>query len=125
MEELFDSGSFMDSLGGDAGLAVELLHAYLEDCPVRVAELGSALDGSDSSAAAKAAHSLKGMSGVVRAKRLVSLALEMEATARDGRLGQVRAMRQDLESTLHETVDSMTSFLDSLKTKARPQEERA
>ncbi|KAB1441681.1 Hpt domain-containing protein [Pseudodesulfovibrio senegalensis] len=115
VEDLFDSGSFMQSLGGDAGLASELLEAYLEDSLVRAEELGRALDEGDAPAAAKAAHSLKGMSGVVRASRLVSMALEMEVASRDARLDQVRAMRPNLDETLHETLGLMLAFLQTLK----------
>ncbi|EGB15047.1 Hpt domain protein [Pseudodesulfovibrio mercurii] len=101
MRDLFDSQQFLASLAHDRELGVELIDAFLEDCPRRVAELIEALDGGDAVQATKLAHSLKGMCGVVRADVLVGLALEMEYAGRDGNLDRVR-----------EKLDAFTGKLD-------------
>jgi HPt (histidine-containing phosphotransfer) domain-containing protein len=91
--DLFDTDQFLASLARDRELAVELVDAFLEDCPRRVAELTEALDDGDVARGTKLAHSLKGMCGVVRADALGGLALEMEHAGREGKL---EAMREGL-----------------------------
>ncbi len=105
----------MDSLGGDTELAVELLTAYIEDSPQRAKKLGEALVASDGSAAAKAAHSLKGMSGVVRAQRLVDMALDMEATAKDGDLARVKVVYREFAAVLDIALNEMRLFMEGLQ----------
>ncbi|WP_147819752.1 Hpt domain-containing protein [Salidesulfovibrio onnuriiensis] len=114
MGVIFNSSAFMDSLGGDAELAAELLVAYIEDSLLRSEKLGEALQTNDSGVAAKAAHSLKGMSGVVRAQALVEMALDMEATAKDGDLVRVRAVYEKFTGTLDAALEEMRLFLNEL-----------
>ena len=88
---IFDAQAFLNSLADDRELALELLAAFLEDSPVRHAELGAAIEAGDAETASKRAHSLKGMCGVVRAQGLINLALCMENSAREGDLPSTRA----------------------------------
>lgn len=71
----FDADLFLQYLGDDRELAVELLTAFNEDAPVRLADLTSAAEAGDFEAATRAAHSLKGMCGVLRAREVADLAL--------------------------------------------------
>ena len=87
---IFDAQAFLRSLADDRELAMELLAAFMEDSPVRHAELGAAIAAGDADTASKRAHSLKGMCGVVRAQELINLALSMENSAREGDLGKTR-----------------------------------
>lgn len=86
---LFDEAQFLASLADDDELARELLAAFLEDSPQRLAALRQAIEGNEAQTVSKLAHSLKGMCGVVRATALSELALNMEHKARDGRLEEV------------------------------------
>lgn len=115
MGTIFDSEAFMNSLGNDAELAAELLVAYIEDSPLRARNLAAALADNDSAVAAKAAHSLKGMSGVVRTKCLVEMALEMEATAKDGDLEKVRTTYKKFAAMLNDALDEMKRFVNSIQ----------
>lgn len=114
MGVIFDSDAFMQSLGHDAELAGELLAAYIEDSTQRADMLGEALQESDSNTAAKTAHSLKGMSGVVRAQSLVDMALDMEATSKDGDLDRVREVYRQFREALDAGLHEMELFLNSL-----------
>lgn len=90
MRDLFDADHFLDSVVQDRELAVDLVEAFIQDCPERLAELTEALAEGDADRGCKLAHSLKGMCGVVRAGVLSRLALEMELAAQKGDLDGVR-----------------------------------
>lgn len=108
--DLFDAKQFMASIAYDDELAVELVDAFLEDAPRRVRGLDAALDAGDMPSAAKLAHSLKGMCGVVRSDTLSRMALEMEYAARDGRTDTVREKFADFVDSLEAAAGLMTAF---------------
>lgn len=111
---LFDSSIFLESLGDDPELASELLDAYLEDSPVRKEALGRAIAELDYVSAAKAAHSLKGMSGVVRASGLIQLALEMEIAAKNEDEEKLRSLYESFEKAFAEASREMHDFYNGL-----------
>ncbi|WP_338668486.1 Hpt domain-containing protein [Pseudodesulfovibrio methanolicus] len=108
--DLFDTDQFLSSLAHDRELAVELIDAFLEDCPKRVAELTEALGAGDIVQGTKLAHSLKGMCGVVRADVLGRLALEMEHAGRDGKLEVVRDRLDLFTGSLDQARELMLRF---------------
>lgn len=112
MRDLFDTGQFLASLAHDRELAKELVDAFLEDCPKRVAELAEALNAGDAARGTKLAHSLKGMCGVVRADILGRLALEMEYAGRDGNLDAVREKLGVFTGNLDRVRELMIRFRD-------------
>jgi len=108
---LFDTKLFLGSLADDTELARELLAAFLEDCPHRVADLKAALEAGDALSTSKIAHSLKGMSGVVRVSALSELALDMEHAARDGDLESVRPRFKTFTDLLDKAIVEMNTYL--------------
>lgn len=108
---VFDEKQLLSSLADDDELARELLSAFLEDCPKRLASLRKALAEDDAGASAKLAHSLKGMCGVVRVDRLSELALNMEYAAREGRLDAVRKQFADFTETVDQAVLEMNAYI--------------
>jgi len=65
---------------------------YLEEAPVRLAEIRSALAQSDCITLARAAHSLKSTSRYVHATSLSALGAEMEQRADAGQLHEIPAL---------------------------------
>jgi len=112
--KLFDQSEFMASLVYDKGLAKELLEAFLEDGPQRMAGLSEALENGDALQTSKLAHSLKGMCGVVHAESLANMALEVEYAAREGNLIKVVDKHGELKDVFDQLVDRMQAFLSSL-----------
>lgn len=110
---LFDAQAFMRSLADDRELAMELLSAFLEDGPVRHAELGAAIAANDAETASKRAHSLKGMCGVVRATALLNLALGMEVAAREGDLARTRENYARFTDLLAEAKAEIERFMQA------------
>lgn len=109
---IFNKQQFLQSLAEDEELARELLAAFMEDSPVRSASLGEALNADDAGAAAKLAHSLKGMCGVVRADDLVSLALAMEDSAKRGDLDKTKEQYAVFTEMLDTAHTEMRLFID-------------
>lgn len=110
-QALFDTKLFLSSLADDDELARELLVAFLEDSPQRVADLKAALADGDASTASKMAHSLKGMCGVVRVSALSEIALDMEQTAREGDLDAVRGQFETFAGLMDRAVVEMNDYM--------------
>jgi HPt (histidine-containing phosphotransfer) domain-containing protein len=108
---VFDVQQFMMSLANDEELARELVDAFLEDGPKRMAAFNEALDAADAENVSKLAHSLKGMSGVVHASALSDMALEMEYAARNGKLSSVRDRHAEFTALFEQASDRMKQFL--------------
>jgi HPt (histidine-containing phosphotransfer) domain-containing protein len=71
-----------DMLGGDREALVELVDAFLEEAPQRLAEMRS----SDPAVAGRAAHTLKSNALTFGAGELAAICREAEAAARTGGL---------------------------------------
>jgi HPt (histidine-containing phosphotransfer) domain-containing protein len=100
----FDAERLMESLDNDEELLEELLSAYVEDAPLRLAALTRGVEEGDAGAVVTAAHSLKGMTGVIRIEGLEQRALELEMAGRSGNMEKIRELfpsfRDDLERVL-------------------------
>ena len=64
----------------------ELIGVYLEDTPLRLADLDRALAGQDAGALGKAAHTIKGSSSNFGAGRLSKLAQQLELQGKSGNI---------------------------------------
>ncbi|WP_084630599.1 Hpt domain-containing protein [Desulfovibrio aminophilus] len=109
----FDPDLFLEYLGDDRELAVELLTAFTEDAPVRLTDLTSAVEALDFESATRSAHSLKGMCGVLRDREVAALALEMETAARTRDEAALHAALPKLTHGLREVLDRAAAFLAS------------
>ena len=84
-------------IGGDK-LLKKLIDLFVENTPMRLVEMRRALNGSDWSRAAHAAHSLRSSSVTLGATALASRAAELEALANRKDLEPLAAGLEDLES---------------------------
>lgn len=112
--ELFDTKNFMLSLANDPDLARELLQAFLDDSPERTATLRQQIAEGDTATASRTAHSLKGMCGVVRAPRLMELALDMEVAGKEGAAETLADRFREFEPALSQAHGLMRAFIDTL-----------
>jgi len=74
--------------GGDdsAAFLVTLVRGFLAEVPVRLGALGDAIARGDAGGVARAAHSLKGSTGTLGARRMAALCLAIEQEAKAARL---------------------------------------
>ena len=66
----------------------ELIGVYLEDTPLRLADLDRAMAGQDALALGKAAHTIKGSSSNFGATRLSKLAQQLELQGKSGNISE-------------------------------------
>ena len=107
----FNIQAFLAYLGEDRELARELLAAFMEDAPARLKSLAEAAGSGDAEAAVRAAHSLKGMCGVVRDQEATAQALEMELAGRRGDVAALRSGLPGLQESLARILDRARAFL--------------
>jgi HPt (histidine-containing phosphotransfer) domain-containing protein len=68
---------------------VELIDAYLDDAPARLAELRRAFENGDAETFTREAHSLKSSSANLGAMKVSAIAKEMEMAGRSGKIEQM------------------------------------
>jgi HPt (histidine-containing phosphotransfer) domain-containing protein len=88
---VLDEAGLLTLVGGDNGLLRELAGLFLEDSPLRLAEIESALEGSDRESLERAAHTLKGSAASLGGARTADVALRLEKLAQEGDFTQARA----------------------------------
>ena len=77
--------SLKESTGAD--FIGELVDAFLDDAPVLISQMRSALAGKDAEGFRRAAHSMKSNAATFGAMELSALAKELETLARENNLG--------------------------------------
>ena len=82
---------------GDDSFLRELIQIYLEDSPLRIAEIELSLEQADSLRLTRAAHSLKGSSSNFGALQLRAVSEKIERLGRNGLLGEVSAQMPELK----------------------------
>ena len=100
LESAIDSkvlDDFRGSGDGAEAFLTMLIEQYLAEAALRMAEVKDAVDRRDAAALRLAAHSLKGNSGTVGAKKLASVCGELETLARDTALDGTPALLIKLE----------------------------
>ena len=108
------SGSVLDAsvldslreLGGDddPGLLSELIGIFLEDAPLRMKEIESALASGDIKLLERAAHTLKSSSANIGARGLSSICRQMEDRARAADAASCTALYQQSSTSLAEVA---------------------
>jgi len=99
-EILGKAREWIDEYGED--FLVELIDAYLDDGPMRLAGLRRAFDNGDVEAFTREAHSLKSSSANLGAMRVAAIAKEMERAGRAGEMAHMAepVARAEAEFTL-------------------------
>ncbi|MBM4083417.1 MAG: response regulator [Planctomycetes bacterium] len=99
--EALDLAAILPRFDGDKQLVMEFVDLFLrEDCPRLTAEMRAALERGDRRALERAAHSLKGLVGMLNAKAASDAALKLETIGREGDLAQAQEAWAALETEL-------------------------
>lgn len=113
-ERLIDLALVRRRFFDDMTLLREVFGMYLEDAPARLGSVEAGLEAGDAAAVAKAAHSLKGISGSVGSTRLSEAALILEKAGRGGELESVRSALPRVKALLEATLDEIRDILSRL-----------
>jgi len=101
---IFDPEAFERQTGGDAGLRAEIIGMFLEDCPVRVGEIRTAIANGDAAALVSSAHALKGSASYLSASIVRARAADLEHVGRAGRLADAPALLGQLDAAVAELL---------------------
>lgn len=104
---VIDTRAALERMAGDEQLFRELARFFLEDSPVLLAEVNSALAGRDCTGAARPAHSLKGIAANLGGLRLEAAARVVEEHALARRLTEARAAAVVLASESERLLESL------------------
>jgi CheY-like chemotaxis protein/HPt (histidine-containing phosphotransfer) domain-containing protein len=108
---IFDRDTALEHVGGDEDLLRELIDVFLQDYSRMNEEVRTSLSAMDAVRLKRAAHSIKGSSGILGGKRVYDAALQLETIARQGDLSQAESAWQ----TLHEALEQLKQILMTLK----------
>ena len=81
-----DPEALMERLEGDRELFAEVVNLFLEDCPVRVAAIRTAIDRRDANLLRTTSHALKGAAANLSAARVFAVAETLERLGAESRL---------------------------------------
>jgi len=101
-EEILDMEDFLERVQDDKELLLELLDIFTADYEVKKGQLQEAIENKDDEQIRGLAHSLKGSSGNISAKRLREIFLQIEVKAKEKDFeklnGLLVQMRQEFDS---------------------------
>jgi len=100
-KERVDYRGTLRRLGGNRSLFCDLVRFYLEDAPVVLAALASALERRDPPSVERAAHSLKGLVANFGARDAALLAADLQRLGHEGDLSEAVAIYEQLEREVH------------------------
>ena len=95
--QAFDYQALFNRMGQDHELAVEIATIYLHDVPVKIKELGKALEDKDIKKALLTAHSIKGNSANTACMAMCETAGKMEVHGQAGELDEIENLLPELE----------------------------
>ncbi|MBP1205257.1 signal transduction histidine kinase/CheY-like chemotaxis protein [Duganella sp. 1411] len=100
------------STGNGEALLERVLHAYLEDTPMHLRTIRSAIDSGSTVQMRKAAHSLKSSSANVGADALAQRCKEMEQLGRNDTTAGAAALLDDMERSFQAVRQALGAILE-------------
>jgi len=101
-EECVDLNEVLERVQHDRELLLELFQIFLDDCPKKIEALKSAVKQADVQKIKDIAHSMKGASGNIAAKKINATFIIIEQMAKDNKIGEIRDKIGELDSQLAE-----------------------
>lgn len=102
---VLDYPGLLSRLNGDESFARELLTLFLTDVPPKLNDLRRAIDDTQNERVERLAHSLKGTSATVKAKRCEWVAFELELAAEAGAAQRWPELGRSLDAEFAAVVD--------------------
>lgn len=94
----------------DPGFLGELITVFLEDVPLRIAEVEKALATSDASLLTRAAHTIKGSCSNFGAASLAAVSLEMEKQGKTGAFAEAAASLPKLKAEFDQVAKDLQQY---------------
>jgi HPt (histidine-containing phosphotransfer) domain-containing protein len=103
----FNREAFDRQVGGDRALGIEILHMFLEDCPVRMVAIRAAVERGDAKEIQTTAHTLKGSAAYLTAVFVVEAAGRLERLGREGRVAEAAAAFEELDAAVAQVMPEL------------------
>jgi signal transduction histidine kinase/CheY-like chemotaxis protein len=101
----FDQDALRIRLGGDDELMTDIIRVFVEDLPVQLAAIASAVSVQNATALRAAAHTLKGAAGNLSITRLCEAASALERIGAESRMDAAEAAWQHVSVEASEALD--------------------
>ncbi|MFN4276047.1 MAG: ATP-binding protein [Ferrovibrio sp.] len=111
--DIFDPSQLRESFGGFNDLARQLLRDFVADAGLRVAAIAEAVQGGDPQVVRPLAHALKGGAYSVGAKRLGTIASDLQDACDEADTAMMNLMAEMLAPTLDELRDLLPTILQN------------
>jgi two-component system, sensor histidine kinase and response regulator len=109
-EPAFDAADVLARVEGDRSLLAELVAIFLEESPIRLAEIRRCLVSGDAKGLERAAHTLRGSVGSLGARAAAHAALALEIKGRDGALAGAEVEVAELEREMSRLEGDLAQF---------------
>jgi HPt (histidine-containing phosphotransfer) domain-containing protein len=109
-QEAIDNLRALDPDGGDTFLR-EIIGIFIEDTPLRIAEIDQSLAAGDAATFVRAAHTIKGASANVGAAALRAVAEQLEHRAKKNGLVEVTALIVELKTEFIGAKTALTALI--------------
>ena len=106
----FDPAALVEKFGGDRDLVADIVRAFLEDCPARLAAIERAVEARDSHGIERAAHALKGAAGNLDASDLVHAAQDLERMGATNHIDDVASAHARVTAATSTFVGALRQF---------------
>ena len=110
MNQVFDSNTMLERMGGDTDLLGEVIELFMEDSPRMLESIREAVSSENAGEVERAAHSLKGALLNMSADAAASIALQLEKMGREKALVDTAALVIDLEKEMVRLQAELDSF---------------
>jgi CheY-like chemotaxis protein len=111
VEPAYEGNEFLERLGGDETLAVEMIEIFSAESPRMLADVRAAIDANDADALQRAAHNLKGSVSVFGGRPAARSALALEGMGRERSLSGARYALATLENEVARLTRALAGFL--------------
>ncbi len=101
-EDIIDLKDVLNRVQDDKELLLELLDIYQEDFVNKRQALADAVAAKDTAKVKEVAHSMKGASGNISAKRMYNTCLELEQMAKDGNFSGMENLVKTIDGQFEE-----------------------
>ena len=109
--EIIDLEEVLERVENDRELLIELIEIFLEDYPNKITELKNSVANKNGENTQNIAHSLKGASANISAKKISSIFLGIENSVKDNNFAAVEQVLGQLEGL----IEDLKKFLVKLK----------
>lgn len=103
--EIIDLKDVLVRVQNDKELLFEILGIFLEDCPTKIQSIKEAVAKKDFNVIREAAHSMKGASANISAKKINPIFLQIEQMAKNNSLDGIEELLEKLNGAFEELKD--------------------